>query len=177
MTELCIKNLLELKGLVKKLSKEDYGHPSEILSRATIGQHVRHVLEFYQCLVKAKYQRVVNYDNRERNLWIERDPAVAVAVIDKISLDLLKVKKVGTLYLQGNYSNEGDHTTTIATTFERELVYCLEHTIHHQALIKVGLKELNLEDLLDSQFGIAPATVRFREDRTQSGEPLQVKSR
>lgn len=71
---------------------------------------------------------------------------------------------MGSLYLQGDYSNEGDHTTTIATTFERELVYCLEHTIHHQALIKVGLKELNLEGFLDGHFGVAPATLRFREE-------------
>jgi hypothetical protein len=43
------------------------------------------------------------------------------------------------------------------------LAYCLEHTIHHQALIKIGLMELNLIHLIDQHFGVAPATIRFKK--------------
>ncbi len=47
MTQYCKQNLLELKELLQKLSEEQYSRPSEILSGASIGQHLRHVLEFY----------------------------------------------------------------------------------------------------------------------------------
>lgn len=53
------------------------------------------------------------------------------------------------------------------TFINRELAYCLEHSIHHQALIKVGLKEQNIENLIDENFGVAPATIRHKQKCAQ----------
>ena len=53
-------------------------------------------------------------------------------------------------------------TETVNTSLERELVYCLDHAIHHQALIKIGLKEQNLSHLVSQDFGVAYSTLRFR---------------
>ena len=71
------------------------------------------------------------------------------------------------LILEGNFTGEAGSLTKIATTFQRELAYCLEHSIHHQALIKVGLKELNLENIIEKNFGVAPATIRYHEKCVQ----------
>ena len=48
------------------------------------------------------------------------------------------------------------------TSFDRELLYCLDHAIHHQALIKIGLKELQIADLVGDDFGVAYSTLRYR---------------
>ena len=48
------------------------------------------------------------------------------------------------------------------SSFERELLYCLDHAIHHQALIKIGLKELHLSHLVSPDFGVAYSTLRYR---------------
>jgi len=41
-------------------------------------------------------------------------------------------------------------------------LYCLDHAIHHQALIKIGLKELQIADLVGDDFGVAYSTLRYR---------------
>jgi hypothetical protein len=51
----------------------------------------------------------------------------------------------------------------VNTSFERELVYCLDHAIHHQALIKIGLKEQELSHLVSQDFGVAYSTLRYRK--------------
>jgi hypothetical protein len=45
----------------------------------------------------------------------------------------------------------------------RELAYDLEHSIHHQAIIKIAMKNLNSEYALNENFGVARSTIRFRE--------------
>ena len=50
----------------------------------------------------------------------------------------------------------------IESSFERELVYCLEHSIHHKALIKVALREYALTHLVSNSFGVAPSTLKSR---------------
>jgi hypothetical protein len=41
----CISNLAEHQELLLKLSDKQYQHQSELLSGASIGQHLRHVVE------------------------------------------------------------------------------------------------------------------------------------
>jgi hypothetical protein len=59
-------------------------------------------------------------------------------------------------------SSKEASSEVISTSFERELVYCLDHAIHHQALIKIGLKELDCVDLVNGNFGVAYSTIRYR---------------
>jgi len=62
--------------------------------------------------------------------------------------------------LKANFCTEYDQPIQIKTTYLRELAYCLEHSIHHQALIKVGLLEINCMYYIDDAFGLALATFR-----------------
>jgi len=96
-------------------------------------------------------------------LLIETDKDVAIEMIDticsKLAMDL-----TGTLcFLEGNFSANEGNENQIKTTIFRELAYCLEHSIHHQALIKVGLLELNIASFIDETFGLAPATIRYKK--------------
>jgi hypothetical protein len=168
MNTYCQQNLKELRSLLESISIDQYQYKSLILAGASIGQHIRHILEFYLCLMNsAEDNDIINYDKRERNLRIELDPVEAIATIDEIYSRLSVPSKEEVLYLQGNYSNHEIDLITIPTTFNRELAYCLEHTIHHQALIKIGLMELNLTHLIDQHFGVAPATVRFNQQKAK----------
>lgn len=162
MTQYCKQNLLELKELLQKLSEEQYSRPSEILSGASIGQHLRHVLEFYYCLIEALESGIINYDNRKRNKQVETNPSAAITAIDNIISVLDSGLECTDLTLQGNFSAIGDPIVSIRSSVYRELAYNLEHSIHHQALIKVGLKEQGMESLIGVDFGVAPATIRFK---------------
>lgn len=163
MITYCKHNLQEIKVLVVSLNHEQYTHTSSLLSGATIGQHIRHITEFYLCLINGAKNGKVNYDQRERDLNLERDLTFAINTIDLICSRLAFLNSNSEMKLEGNFSaNEGE-CITIGTTFKRELAYCLEHSIHHQALIKVGLIEQGIEHIISKNFGVAPSTIKHKQ--------------
>lgn len=163
MKKYCEQNLEEIKSLLLQLSNRHYTHRSQLLSGATIGGHVRHVLEFYQSVIFRLETNIINYDKRKRNLMIENDKEIAIKYIDKICSELAVFMNDEALTLVGNFSSSKGEESHIKTTLNRELAYCLEHSIHHQALIKVGLLELNSSCFIDDSFGLAPATIRYKD--------------
>lgn len=160
MKRYCINNLYELRSLILSLDKDQYQFKSHLLSGATIGQHIRHILEFYQCLLASIDTGKVNYDNRKRSQEVETDPKKAISFINNTCQNLSFLNSDKNLNLQGNFTEEKFNKKTLVTSVGRELAYCLEHSIHHQALIKVALMEQGALDLIDLEFGIAPSTIR-----------------
>lgn len=158
----CKANLQELKNLVQSLSHEQYTFKLDLLTGSSIGQHVRHILEFYISLMHGGHKGIVNYDARERDLELETNLDFVLYSIDKICSNINFLINKNELVLDGDFSSEGSESLRIKTSGNRELAYCLEHSIHHQALIKIGLIELKLERLLDNNFGVAPATIRHK---------------
>ena len=127
-----------------------------------MGQHIRHIIEFYTCLEESFCLNLtqINYDKRKRDKSIEQDVHRAMLTIDKL-IDFLKEEKVvGKASLVANFSLEDDQDCIIPTSYSRELAYCLEHSIHHQALIKISLSDQGLLHLVDGDFGVAPSTTK-----------------
>lgn len=158
----CKENLEQISSLIQLLKPEEYTRSLTVLSGSSIGQHVRHIAEFYLCLIKGIHRKEVNYDQRERDLRIETDIRFTTYTIDKIRTNLPCGIEDIRMHLSGNFSDCDGESLHIPTSFYRELAYCLEHSIHHQALIKVGLTELEKVMLINDNFGVAPATIRFR---------------
>lgn len=167
MITYCKENLQEIKRLLVAINDEHYRHPSQLLSEATIGQHIRHILEFYLCLMNGVKSGTVNYDTRERDLELEINRPFAIYTIDKICSNISIAGTVDELNLEGNFSSTDGETTSIKTSVSRELAYCLEHSIHHQALIKISLIEQQVKHVVDPNFGVAPATIRHKEKCAQ----------
>lgn len=163
MKTYCQENLNEIKKVLLQLTDEQYRFSSTTLFGATIGQHVRHILEFYQSVFKGLEKKVINYDRRERNLLIENNANYAIEIIEIINAQLAINNEDEVLYLEGNFCADGCQDLKIQTSFYRELAYCLEHSIHHQALIKIGLMEIECLSFVDDTFGLAPATIRYRK--------------
>lgn len=161
MTGYIINNLVEISDLLKGLTQEQYSRQLEILSNASIGQHVRHILEFYQCLFKGEQSKEVNYDSRQRDLKLESDVHFASKIINEIVNILLDIKEDFPVTFVADYSTaKHQKPTLIQSSFYRELAYNLEHSIHHQALIKVAITEMQLTSLVKNTFGYAPSTIR-----------------
>ena len=157
--------------MIGRMKKEDYGKKLEILSGSSVGQHVRHILELYQCLLEGAQTNEVNYDNRKRNLDLESDPVFALNTINEISEKIVDLDGDGCLNMFGSFSIDSEKRIEIKTSVYRELAYNQEHSIHHQALIKIGLSSLGLSYLVDSDFGVAPATIKYQNSRkTESVE-------
>jgi uncharacterized damage-inducible protein DinB len=160
MKEHCKDNLNELSLLLENLTQEEFTRPCEFLSGATIGQHIRHILELYDCLLRDSSEGKVCYDSRKRNILLETKISFALKKIDKI-LEELKILEDKPMVLEGSYSSKNE-INLVKTSLFRELAYNLEHSIHHQALIKVGMRELGKLNLICVNFGVAPATIKFK---------------
>lgn len=155
---------IQLAGSLEKLSADQYSYPCKNLTNSTIGQHVRHIIEMFQCLEKGYETGVVNYEKRKRDQQIETDKVFALGLLREIHAGLDKSDKE--LILEGVYNDDSNHVMQFATNYYREIVYNLEHTIHHMALIRVGLQEFTAIELPDN-YGMASATVKHKKSCAQ----------
>ncbi len=152
---------VQLTASLELLSDSQYVHASKILSHATIGQHVRHIIEMFICLEDGYTAGVINYENRKRDILIETQKEVADTHLRKICEGLNKENK--SLVLQAAYNEDTDELIDFDTNYYREIAYNLEHTIHHMALIKVGIREVSDMEIPDG-FGVASSTIKFRKE-------------
>lgn len=155
------KTLYELTDLVSQLSDNDYCFPCYDLSNATIGEHTRHIIEMFQCLENQYQNGTVNYDDRKRDYLIQTNAAVAKESIDVILNQIEKPNK--NLLLQQIVDGE---ELLIESNYYRELLYNLEHCIHHQALIKVAIMQ-SATVQIDANFGVARSTIEYRKQCAQ----------
>jgi hypothetical protein len=150
----------QLNVALEQVTDEEYVKPSQNLSNATIGQHTRHIIEMYQCLLNGYEAGVVCYDHRNRDVAIETNKEFAKQLLVDIASKNNQPNKQ--LELIAIYGDPTAEELKVSTNYYRELAYNLEHTIHHMALIKVGLKELNRVHISEN-FGVASSTTRYRQ--------------
>ncbi len=164
MKRVAKENLEQLSEMLQRISNEQFTQKSEILSGSSVGQHIRHILEFYLLLVSGSFSGTISYDKRQRDQRIEDSTDFALETISRL------IKGIETLDLNQKVKFEGDFTTNgsqdnfTASSVGRELVYCIEHSIHHQAIIKAGLIDLGLSSITCENFGVAYSTIRYREN-------------
>lgn len=153
--------LEQFKQVLLALPLDCYSKKCSLLSNASIGQHTRHVIELYLCLIQGYQTADVSYDRRKRDLRIEQDLSFALEQLSYIQSQLQKPNKS----LKITYELAGE-TTCLDSNYYREVMYNLEHTIHHHALIKVGIEQIS-EQTLPASFGVAPSTIQYRKTCAQ----------
>ena len=159
----CLTILNQLTDVISELDEKDFCKPSEILSKSTIGQHLRHTVEFFICLQQGFEKGIVNYDKREHDRFIESDKFIALAAIERIKDFVSNQSKDQVLQLEVGYDRDSDDYLTISTNYLRELTYNIEHAVHHMAIMKIGIREVAGYVKLPADFGIAVSTLRYKE--------------
>jgi hypothetical protein len=155
---------VQLSGSLSQLSPPQYSQPCTTLFNNTIGQHVRHIIELFQCLENGYESGVVNYEKRARDILIETDKELATRLLIDLHRALNKPNKL--LTLEACYDDHITEAIAIETNYYREVAYNLEHTIHHMALIRVGITEISSIQLPDD-FGVASSTIKYRKQCAQ----------
>ena len=169
LTRACTNILEQLQEVVRRIEPDHYSRPIETLSMSTIGQHIRHTLEFFLCLENGFQSGVINYDKRPHDKLIETGKIPALNALHSISQFISDQSYDKALRLEVGYDLAKEEFITIQTNFSRELVYNIEHAVHHMALIKIGLKEVASYVPLPADFGIAASTIRYKESVGAAG--------
>ncbi len=162
LQSLSIDLLNSIDETINKLNDRQYTESMEILSDATIGQHVRHMLEFYEAIGNAIKSTEVNYDARKRSLDLETSVKRASDTIQGFKKNMLNYSEDKKIEMKGNYSINDIDASTISTSLSRELAYTMDHSIHHLAIIKNALILQGVK--IDKNFGVAPSTIRYRNE-------------
>src|SRR5712675_767162 len=92
---------IQLSGSLNQMDTAQYNYPCKNLSGNTIGQHVRHIIEMFQCLDAGYESGEVDYEKRKRDKQIETDKNFATGILKDISRQISRENKM--LYLLTYY--------------------------------------------------------------------------
>lgn len=152
------RSLDELADLLVATSDETYVWKPDGGVSGSIGAHVRHVLDHVRVLVDRPMHRTVTYDRRQRDTAIEHSRLDGIAALRRTVYRLraaMDAPHDEMLVLEA-LVDRGQPPIAVTTSLARELVFALQHTIHHQAIIAVLLHEIGIAT--PAQFGYAPST-------------------
>lgn len=154
------ESFVQLTNVLDQLNQEQYTAASSNLSGSTIGQHMRHVIELYQCLLAGYGSGIVCYDKRTRDTAIENNIELARHLLQQLSgaVDLDNRD----MLLESFFGEDASVQINLPTNYYRELMYNLEHSVHHMALMKVGLKEFSIAEVSEN-FGVASSTIQYKK--------------
>ncbi len=156
-----LQQLQSLRNLISSLSDEQYTTYISHLTNTSIGAHTRHIIELLKCAIDGYEVGEVDYINRKRNLSLETERMIAINTISEMEEEIIKSDKS---LLMVTEKSDNVFETIVTTTYFREIIYNTEHTIHHLALIKVGLIELNM-NIVNPQFGMAYSTIKYKTEQ------------
>src|SRR5688500_8454021 len=83
----------QLHQLLETMTDLQYCQGLQALSQSSIGQHLRHIIEFFNELDRGYETGSVNYDQRARDHQIETDRSVAMRKLREIANGLSKHDK------------------------------------------------------------------------------------
>jgi uncharacterized damage-inducible protein DinB len=152
--------LNELATLLAETSDVAYVSrpPGEV--SGSIGAHVRHCLDHVHAVLDAEPSGVLSYDSRRRQVAIEESRTNGIAALGAAVERLAALSAPvpdRPLTLDAQLDRDGGHVQ-VTSSVARELVFVLQHTIHHQALVALLLADQGVS--VPRTFGYAPSTPR-----------------
>lgn len=151
-----LKTLEKSKNLLDSLTDENLCNNTISPYYSSIGSHIRHILDFYDCIFNVNFQNAIDLTARNRSRTVETECRYAKeylnSIIERLEgfdkeinnrvtvIDDLGLGKVEIMY-------------TYAALFSQ----ANSHTIHHYAIINYILDALNIS-IKDSDFGYNPTT-------------------
>ena len=156
--------IAQLQNVLRQLDAEVYTHPLEVLEGHSLGQHFRHVLEFYQCLLSGCKSGAVDYSARKRDALLENRPEKARQALGQVRAHLRDLNTERPLEVRSDLSLDPVRGRELCrSSIGRELMYAFDHAVHHLAIIRIGLRSAFPHIELEREVGVAPATLRHRK--------------
>lgn len=150
----------QINHVISQLDPDHYHRPLPEFNGSSLGQHFRHILEFFQCLEDGVQSGTVDYAARNRNPVYETNPEIASAAFDAFNHALPNFDMAQPVQVRAEFGS--DSRPSYESTVGRELLFVYDHAIHHLAIIKIGLICHYPEISVDKDLGVSPSTVKAR---------------
>lgn len=154
-----IQNLNRGVNLLNSINDEQYANNSTAPYYSSIGIHMRHILDVFDCIFKGMEAKQIDLTARERNELAETKVAMGLAYFDQI-MSQLKEIQLGDLDDMVEVKDDlGLGMVTANYTLAAALIQAHSHAIHHFASIGYIISQMGI-NLPDGDFGYNPTTPR-----------------
>ena len=159
----------QIDDLLHQVDSELYARPLDLFNGSTIGQHIRHILNFYQALVSGAENGIIDYADRERDPRIEQDPGYARASFQVITRKISDLDEERHLPVRADFfPDDAVLRPMVQSSVGRELMFAFDHAVHHLAIVKIGLQVAQPDLQLQEELGVAPSTIKYQKGQTKS---------
>lgn len=171
--EAAVESLQQVRSIIVAVAKAS-GPSGNLYAASGIGPHVRHVADHFRALQAGMKSGTVNYDVRRRESALERRSDLARLEIESIISWLqTAIASEIPLSVESEISCSRTERVQFQSNTSRELLYLINHTVHHAAYASLLVRRHGV--LADSDVGCAPATASYRRDNNAiSAEPSSL---
>jgi len=154
-----IQNLKRGINLLNSINDEEYSNKSTAPYYSSIGVHMRHILDVFNCILKGMDEGLVDLSSRERNELAEIKVSVGLDYFEDIIQRLDQIDPSNLETIVNVKDDLGQGMVTANYTLAAALIQAHSHAIHHFASIGYIISQLGI-DLPDGDFGYNPTTPR-----------------
>ena len=157
-------SLDQIQIILKAIHQKQIESSKEYYINAGIGRHVRHIIDHYIALKKGLESGEADYNQRSRNSVLETNLDSANKKIQQL-IDWVNHldESNSQLIVYSEIDCDDSINQKFSSNKDRELLYLINHTIHHAAYIKLLLQQFPIK--LPDYIGIAPSTAtHLREE-------------
>jgi len=151
-----LETLQKSRSLLSFLTNEELSNTTVAPYYSSIGSHIRHILDFYDCALSVNSENKIDLTLRKRNNEVETQCEAALQYLnqiierlnafdDKFEDNIIVIDDLGLGKIEMKY------------TFESLIAQANSHTIHHYAIINYILDRIGIE-MKDEDFGYNPTT-------------------
>jgi len=159
MINAVIKNLQRGVQLLNSIDDQQYSNNSIPPYYSSIGIHMRHILDVFDCIFEGLDDKNIDLAHRKRNALAEERVDFGLAYFDQTITKLTDLKGIDLDFIVKVNDDLGLGEITANYTLASVLIQAHSHAIHHFASIGYVISQLGIE-LPDQDFGYNPTTPR-----------------
>lgn len=158
--------LEQVLSVLRLIDQEQFNSEIDIFGGSALGHQFRHILEFYLIFLDGVETGLVSYDKRIRNKQWEQSIDSATMMFNSLipKIKDIKADKLIELEYGDSYGEKEYSFQRIQSTIKRELSFVVEHSIHHLAMIKMGMRHVFPEIEINKVIGVAPSTIKYQSN-------------
>ena len=166
-----VHSLLQVDVILKTLQDQPKGTADKHFVELGIGRHLRHIYDHFLAFQGGAATQLtarvalIDYNRRNRESLVEVDRVASLAQLQCIlswceSLPVEDEVLRAPVMVISEIDCLQQASERFESTFARELLYLINHTIHHVAYVKLLLKQVDIR--LPDAIGIAPSTASYQ---------------
>jgi hypothetical protein len=131
--------LLQLVRLLENFPEKHYRKSLEVIADASVANNVCTILKNYRNLLHGMERGEIDYHRKPTDVNWELNKVYAIESIRTIIHTLDKWPSTAEIKVVSDIGCMESHKLKTNSTYGRELLYCMENTIHHMVVMKTGV--------------------------------------